>query len=402
MGQELLLSGISTSDAFVERYVAFSQALRRAGVATNIERIETGLRAVEAVGIGNRSDVRDALEAVLISSETDRILFRNAFELWFSVRDSGNIFEVVSEVKISAEQTLAVGRRLTRAAPPWAKTPTKAREGSTIELEASILPSARERLRHADFSALSEDEFEVALSLARNIPLELPRLSVRRHTKGSSASARGSVDWLASMRESCQTGGELLRLARSVPRRESVPVLALVDVSGSMKQYARISLTFLHCALKSPTRRDVFAFGTRLTDLKMCFKSSDSEVMLQLANSKIMDFSGGTRIGQSLSDLRRNYHHRIAHGRTLLVLITDGLETGDISLLEKELAWLRRNVRYIVWLNPMLKYEQYTNATRGAKIFARYVDVALAVHNLNSLEGLSDGLASAVGALRKA
>lgn len=392
-------TGDAAGGAFIDRYLGFASALRRAGIPVDIDRMTVGLRALEWVGVGNRGDIRDALEAVLVSREADRDLYRDAFELWFSPDGLGGMADFVKPSDERHQATPSVSRRLSRAAPPWALKSMSYTIPPDVQLDGNILPSARERLRFADFSGLSDAEFEEVLRFAQTIPLALPRYHNRRLRKRKQLSDKNPVDWCTSVSEACRTCGEFVNLYHLSRRSNPVPILALVDVSGSMKRYARIALAFLHSALRPPVCCDVFAFGTRLSDVRKCFKTPDTEKMLARANDVISDYAGGTRIGPSLKELRRNFSHCISRGRTVAVLITDGLETGDISVLRAELEWMQRNVRAIIWLNPMLRYDGYTNATKGAKVFSEFADVSLAVHNLDSLQGLSSGLAAALQAL---
>jgi uncharacterized protein with von Willebrand factor type A (vWA) domain len=178
-----------------------------------------------------------------------------------------------------------------------------------------------------------------------------------------------------------------------------LPLLVLVDVSGSMERYARLLLAFLHAATAPRhagpgLRRDVFAFGTGLTDLTPAFRLADTDAMLQAAGHAISDFAGGTRMGESLAALRQQHARRLVGRRTLVLLISDGLDTGAPELLARELAWLRRHTRRLLWLNPLLRYEGYEPTARGAAALHRHAHGMLAVHNLSRLQDLAGSLAA--------
>jgi hypothetical protein len=167
----------------------------------------------------------------------------------------------------------------------------------------------------------------------------------------------------------------------------------LVDVSGSMERYARLLLAFLHAATRQLRRRDVFAFGTRLTDLQPAMQCGDTDRMLALASAAIEDFAGGTQLGDSLASLRRLHARRLVGNRTLVLLVTDGLDTGEPQDLLQELDWLRRHCGRLVWLNPLLRFDGYAPLARGAAALHARVDGMLAVHNLEKLEDLATSLA---------
>ncbi|HEY8355861.1 MAG TPA: VWA domain-containing protein, partial [Ramlibacter sp.] len=202
------------------------------------------------------------------------------------------------------------------------------------------------------------------------------------------------LNWSRSIRQAAHTGGELLLLRRLQQRTEPLPLLVLVDVSGSMERYARLLLAFLHAATHGHRRRDVFAFGTHLTDLTPAFRLGDTDAMLAAAGHAIDDFAGGTRLGESLATLRQRHARRLVGRRTLVLVITDGLDTGDAAELERELTWLTQRCRRLLWLNPLLRYEGYAPLARGAVVLDRHVHGSLAVHNLEKLEDLAAGLAA--------
>jgi uncharacterized protein with von Willebrand factor type A (vWA) domain len=203
------------------------------------------------------------------------------------------------------------------------------------------------------------------------------------------------------LHEGARTGGELLRLPRLARRQAPLPLLILVDVSGSMERYARLLLAFLHAATRGAAtgggrrgRRDVFAFGTHLTDLTPAFRLADSDEMLAAASTAIDDFAGGTRFGEALAQLRLRHAQRLVGRRTLVLVITDGLDTGEPDALERELLWLKRHSRRMLWLNPLLRFDGYAPIARGAAVLHRQADAMVAVHNLSALEQLASSLAS--------
>ncbi|MET0542248.1 MAG: VWA domain-containing protein, partial [Variovorax sp.] len=253
------------------------------------------------------------------------------------------------------------------------------------------------RLKHADFTALSAGEFHLVEGLARDIALPVPQVEMRRMRPGT----RGNrLHWARSMRQASQTGGELMVLRRMQRSRQPLPLLVLVDVSGSMERYARLLLAFLHAATRRAGQRDVFAFGTHLTDLTPAFRIADTDAMLEAASAAIDDFAGGTRLGGSLTQLRRRHARRLVGRRTLVLVISDGLDTGEPAELEQELLWLKRHSRKLLWLNPLMRYEGYAPLARGAALLHRHADAMLAVHNLSALEELAASLATLMRAGR--
>jgi uncharacterized protein with von Willebrand factor type A (vWA) domain len=170
-------------------------------------------------------------------------------------------------------------------------------------------------------------------------------------------------------------------------------LLVLVDVSGSMERYARLLLAFLHAATRKHPRRAVFAFGTQLTELSGAFKLGDTDAMLDHANSLIEDFAGGTQLGKSLASLREHHARTLVGRRTMVLIVTDGLDTGEPQELAEELAWLKLHTRRILWLNPLLRFDGYAPLAQGAQALNQVAHGMVAIHNLTKLEDLASSLA---------
>jgi len=224
--------------------------------------------------------------------------------------------------------------------------------------------------------------------LARKIALPLPRILGRRTRSGR----RGErIHAAQTLRLAAQFDGDALTLPRLQRQKQVLPLLILVDISGSMERYARLLLAFLHQATHNHPRH-VFAFGTGLTDLNQPFKLSDPDEMLAQANVRIQDFAGGTQLGQSLAQLRIHHAKKLTGRRSVVLLISDGLDTGLAQTLDSELAWLKRHSRQVLWLNPLLRFDAYAPLATGAAVLHRHVDGMLAIHNLSRLEELASAM----------
>ncbi|MGO4389979.1 VWA domain-containing protein [Variovorax sp. M-6] len=379
----------------------FGRALRRAGVRTDAMRIGLAAEAAMLVGVDSRGDFAAAMEAVMISREEDREVFRELFDAWF--RDPELANKLLAQMLPSAEGKAEPSKRRPRvrealAAPRDAVKPAQTER--EIDFDAAMTASDRQRVHHADFNALGAAEYRLVERLARDISLPVPTLPSRRLRPAGDGGVHSRMHWPGVLHEAARTGGEMLRLPRLSRRRQPLPLLVLVDVSGSMERYARLLLAFLHAATRRSGRRDVFAFGTQLTDLTPAFRIADTDAMLAAASAAIDDFAGGTRFGDSLAELRHRHARRLTGRRTLVLVISDGLDTGEPEALERELLWLKRHSRRLLWLNPLLRYEGYAPLARGAAVLHRHADAMLAVHNLNALEQLAASLATLMRAGR--
>ncbi|MEO7129034.1 MAG: VWA domain-containing protein, partial [Rhodoferax sp.] len=372
--------GDARTGKLADNITGFGRALRRAGVRVDSSRISLAQDAALAVGVGAKADLSAALEAVMISREQDRLVFRELFDAYF--RNPEMARKLLAQLLPSAEGTAEPSKRRPRvreALSPqraYGKQAKPSQEDQKVEFDAAMTASDLQRLKHADFNALSATEYRLVERLARDVRLPLPHFASRR-TFPAGVGAR--LHWPGVMHHASRTGGELMDLPRRQRREQPLPLLVLVDISGSMERYARLLLAFLHAATRRHPRRDVFAFGTQLTDLTPAFRIADTDEMLAVASAEIEDFAGGTRLGASLASLREHHARRLVGRRTLVLIITDGLDTGEPQDLAPELAWLRRASRRLLWLNPLLRFDGYAPSARGASVLHSYAHGMLAV-----------------------
>ena len=386
--------GDSRSGKLADNLAAFGRSLRRAGVRVDSARIALSAQAALAVGLADQDDLSAALEAVLVSREQDRFVFRELFEAFF--RNPNMAHKLLSQLLPSAEGKAEPSKRRPRvreALSPqqaFGKQAGPKQEDQKVDFDAAMTASDAQRLKHADFNALSATEYRLVERLARDIRMPLPTFASRRSQQGTRGAA---LHWAGVLREGVRTGGEPMVLPRLSPKRQPLPLVVLVDVSGSMERYARLLLAFLHAATRRHPRREVFAFGTQLTDLSPAFRLADTDAMLAHASFAIEDFAGGTQLGVSLAQLRAQHTRKLVGRRTMVLVITDGLDTGVPAALAQELLWLKRHSRRLLWLNPLLRFEGYAPLAQGAAELHRAADAMLAVHNLSSLEQLATSLA---------
>ena len=380
---------------FADNLAAFGRALRRAGVQVDSARMALAAEATLAVGLATREDLSAACEAVMVSREQDRLVFRELFDAFF--RDPALANKLLAQMLPSAEGKAEPSKRRPRVREALAPQQAFGRPGEPkppdkeVDFDAAMTASDLARLKHADFNALSGSEYRLVERLARDIRLPMPEFAARRVRPGS----RGArMHWPGVMHHAARTAGELLHLPRMQRQHQPLPLLVLVDVSGSMERYARLLLAFLHAATHGLRQRDVFAFGTRLTDLTPAMRVADTDQMLAAASLAIEDFAGGTQLGASLASLRRHHARRLVGRRTVVLLITDGLDTGEPHELAHELDWLRRHSRRLLWLNPLLRFGDYAPLARGAAVLHARAHGMLAVHNLEKLQDLAASLAA--------
>ncbi|MDM7949529.1 VWA domain-containing protein [Hydrogenophaga sp.] len=381
--------GDARSGKLPDNITGFGRALRRAGVPVDSSRIALAIDAVRLVGINRRDDLHAALRALLVSRQQDIEVFDQLFDALF--RNPELAQQLLAQMLPKVRQGQPPNRKArVQEALAAAKTPAQGpRKESEIRLDAAMTASDQQRLRHADFSTLNASEFRLIERLVREVPLPLPPVPGRRTRAG----LRGQrPHWAAAMNQARRFEGELLWIPGRERRAQPLPLLVVVDVSGSMERYARLLLAFLHNATRH-TPRSVFAFGTELTDLRPAFRHCDTDHMLEAANAQIADFASGTRLGASLATLRERHARCLIGRRTVVLLISDGLDTGEPAALDAELLWLKRHCRQLLWLNPLLRFDGYAPLASGAQVLHRHAHGMLAVHNLSRLEDLAQAMA---------
>ncbi|GAB3649297.1 vWA domain-containing protein [Ramlibacter alkalitolerans] len=383
--------GDARTGKLADNIAGFGRALRRAGLRVDSSRIALAQQAAQLVGVDDKGDLGAAMEAVLVSREQERAVFRELFDAFF--RDPELAHRLLAQMLPSQKSAPKPQRRPRVAealAPQKRFGGAERKPDQEVEFDAAMTASTLARLKHADFNALSASEFHLVERLARDVALPVPEVEMRRMRPGM----RGKqLNWARTLRHAAHTGGELMVLRRMQRSREPLPLLVLVDISGSMERYARLLLAFLHAATRAHRRRDVFAFGTHLTDLTPAFRLADTDAMLAAASAAIDDFAGGTRLGESLATLRQRHARRLVGRRSLVLIISDGLDTGEPEDLARELDWLTHRCRRLLWLNPLLRFEGYAPLARGAAVLHRHAHAMLAVHNLSKLEELAASLA---------
>jgi uncharacterized protein with von Willebrand factor type A (vWA) domain len=361
--------------AVVRHVVVFGRVLREGGLEVGPGRIAAALRGLDAVDLARQEDVYWTLRQTLVSRREDLDVFDRAFDAWF-LRAAG--------AAPSADVAPAPpGQRRKGGAPG----PGPERDGGEIELGTW---SADELLRTRDFAAMSPSEFARARMLIKRIGIDRPR----RRTHRLRADRRGSaLDVRTLVRRSLATGGD--PVSRAYRSRSQAPrkLVLLLDISGSMEAYARALLVYLHAARSSGRGVETFAFGTRLTRLTVELGTRDPDAALEAAAKRVVDWSGGTRIGESLATYNRDWGRRALTRGAVVVILSDGCERGDPGLVETEMARLSRQAFAVVWVNPLKGHPDYQPLAGGMRAAAGHVDRLLAGHDIASLEALGTVLA---------
>ena len=378
---------------FARNVMHFARALRAAGLPVGPGRVLEALRAVEAVGFERREDLYWTLHAVFVNRRDQRELFDQAFHIFW--RDPQLLERMMQlllpqlETGQAPEEQQEVNRRVAEALAPEKRPGQGEGEGEDeeqIELDAVLTYSAREQLQEKDFEQMSADELAQARRELSRLRLPIMDVPTRRHDP----SPRGArVDLRRTLRWSLRGGGGSIDLARRKVRRRHPPLVILCDISGSMSRYSRMLLIFMHTITNDRDRVHSFLFGTRLTNVTRYLRHRDIDLALEKVGTMVKDWSGGTRIGHCLQEFNRVWSRRVLGQGAVVLLITDGLDRDAGEGLAVEMERLHKSCRRLIWLNPLLRYDQYAPITAGAKAMIRHVDDFRTVHNLESLRDLA-------------
>ena len=263
-------------------------------------------------------------------------------------------------------------------------------EKPEVEIDASLTFSGDEVLRGKDFAQMTAVEIERAREAMANMKLPFMRVATRRFRAAMSGNV---IDFRKTLRSSAKYGGELVLPSFKQRKYREPPIVVLADISGSMSQYSRIFLHFFHSLSESNRQVHTFLFGTRLTNVTRQLHNKDIDEAIADCSDAVEDWSGGTRIGETLEEFNRLWSRRVLGQGAVVLLITDGLERSDDSdQLAREIDRLHRSCRRLVWLNPLLRYDGFSPQASGIKTMLPNVDEFRPVHSLNSLEDLCSAL----------
>jgi uncharacterized protein len=385
-------------EPFARNVVHFIRLLRGAGMGMSPAQAVDALDALRWIDISRRDDVHATLASLVVRAPDERDIFDAAFDLFWRDPDwEGKLRAMLLPKVTSGAPPPKRNNRLADALAARAAATTKppqAHDRDPEQLHARMTFSAQERLSHRDFDTLSADEWRTLRHQIRSHRMPLATEPTRRL---KAASHGTHADLRASARNAVRSGGDwtVWKYRAIVERRP--PLVLLLDISGSMSTYSRAVLYFCHALLQSRERLQVFLFGTRLTNATRALRERDPDVAIAGLSGQVVDWSGGTRIGAALAEFNRRWARRVLAGRATVLLVTDGLDHEAIDVLDAEMARLARFAHRLVWLNPLLRYPEFTPRARGVRAILPHVDAMLAAHNLDSLAAVGRELASMGG-----
>ena len=349
--------------------------------------------AVHAAGVGTKEDFYWTLHAVFVKRHEHTLLFDQAFRIFFRRRGlmEKMLAAMLPETLPSAPKPPEAGaQRIQDALFAGMNQPEREEQ---LEIDARLTVSDREVLQKKDFAQMTAAEIAQAKdAIARlALPFELVR------TRRLAPSRHGHIiDVRRTLRASMKAGGAVIDLKYVGPRQKEPPIVALLDISGSMSQYTRLFLHFLHAVTEREKRVTTFLFGTRLTNVTRSIRQRDPDEALAACGANVADWAGGTRIATSLAEFNKRWARRVLGQGAVVLLITDGLERDADDTLSFEMDRLHRSCRRLIWLNPLLRFEGFEPRAKGVRTILPHVDELRPIHNLDAMRDLVRALSGAL------
>ncbi len=380
--------------ALPENILHFARALRDAGLPVGPGGVLDAVAAIEATGFGEKQDFRAALHAVFVKKHEHTLLFDQVFDIYW--KRKGFLEKLIAMMSPQARPDAKPKKAdagATRVADALFKNSARQDEKPkpSLDLDARLTMSAAEILQNRDFAQMSADEIARARALIARLAMPNDRRATRRYAPSRSGAR---VDPRRSFRGSLRGVIDLEFRARV---HRPPPVVALCDISGSMAEYTRLFLHFLH-ALGENRRVSTFLFGTRLTNVTRAMRRRDPDDALAHCSAEVKDWSGGTRISASLHAFNHDWSRRVLGQGAIVLLFTDGLERDGIEGLAGEMQRLHMSCRRLIWLNPLLRFDGFSAKAQGFRAMLPHVDEFRPIHSLASMAELARALSDAAAA----
>ncbi len=355
--------------------VQFCRYLRHHNFTLSAEEEATALDALQLIDFSNQETFKLTLKTVLCRSRNELINFDDLFnEYW---RELGKAIDS----KVKTEPVLKPG--INDASFKSLKSWLNGNRNEEIEQTASY--SLHESLAQKDFSTFPADELD---ELMQSIKALSRRLAGHLNRRSEKSNKLNLPDLRRTLRKNMRHGGELIEIAFRKPKRNRIKLVVLCDVSKSMDLYAKFLLQFMYAFQQVYNRIETFAFSTSLQYITPLLKQNDFNAALRLLSIQSNNWSGGTRIGESLDKFVKEYAFRVLDKRTIVIILSDGWDTGAIPLLEQSMEAIHRQSKKVIWLNPLAGYATYRPDVAGMQAAMPYFDVFAPVHNVDSLKKL--------------
>lgn len=361
-------------------FIAFVRTLRQSGLPVGLERSINYIRAITLIEVTNRSELYYISRATLVSRYQDVSVFDEVFRRFWGATP----IDVKPQKRVRFTHPKPESRSVLATLLSKKSSDGEAQELDIVDRTGTT--SDEERLLLRDFSEATTDEIDTIKRLIneKNWPV-LFRLSQR----WIPASTGRHLDFRKTLQRAGRCNGVLVELAKCKRKIKTRPVVLIADISGSMQKYSRILLHFFFSLSRSISGVESFAFGTRLTYLSLALRIRNVDEAIDQAAAQVVDWGGGTRIGESLRMFNRKYAPRLLRRGAIIIIVSDGWERGSPLVLRRQMQYIFRRCHRLIWLNPLLGRSGYQPLVSGIQAVHPFIDDFLPAHNLNSLSELA-------------
>ena len=369
--------------------IFFARLLRASGISLSSDSILEAIESIKLVGVENKKSFFYALQTCLIKRPEDMKIFAQAFSLfWQNPKFRDRIRELLlpqTRMQGAEEEKEELAKRIQDTLSTPENSKSRVVEEETLLIDTSGTASDNQLFKDKDFEMMSKDELQMASQSIKELLIKIPRRPFRR---SENSSLGKQVSTRESLREAKRNFGSVL--PKLVKKKEvSRPVIVLLDISGSMENYSRMMIHFVHNLMQRHKKVHAFLFGTKLTNISFHIKNRDIDVALKEISKATNDWAGGTRIRDSIFTFNKKWVRRVSSSNSIVFLITDGLDRDHRTDLFNQMERLQKSCYKLVWLNPLLRFKDFLPKSISIKRILLNVDAFLPIHSIESMQNLT-------------
>ena len=372
-----------------ENVLLFTHLLRASGIKIGSDGVTDAISAIKTLGLKSKRAFYFSLLTCLTKKKEDEIIFRQAFDLFWQnpkfQEKTRNMLLPRTRVSEQDEQKEELAQRIIENLPKTEKIKKLDELEDNIIFDTSGSASDIQLKKSKDFGTMSKNELRQATDVIRDLSVHLPQKPFRRFEPkkmGPHLSVRHGL------KDSVKNFGIVLPKFMKKKEKDR-PIVFLIDISGSMENYSKMLLHFVHNLMQRHRNCLVFLFGTKLTNITHLLKNKDIDDALQKISKVTDDWAGGTRIRDSIYEFNKTWVRRTPVSGSLVLFISDGLDKNHQSDLLIQMERLKKNCKYLLWLNPLLRYKKFLPKSVSIKRILKNVDALLPIHSLESIENLT-------------
>jgi uncharacterized protein len=376
---------LNPSNSLTENILTLADLLRRAGIPISSDQIGDCLRALRLVNIGQREQVFHAARCLLVSRYEHLRLFETIFNAFWKVQgtnppSTGQKAPRAPRHDGQEHRPVLISYMASKSRPTDPELDVADKSGTYSDIEI---------LQHKDFLDMTPEELDAVKGLIHNMRWQ----ACFRQTRRRVASRKGdNLHMRRIMASAVRHGGVPIALTWQTPKIKQRPLILIADISGSMEKYSRLVLQFFYSVSHSLKDVECFVFGTRLTRITPQLKLKNIDRAVTEASHEVVDWAGGTRIGESLMIFNKQWSRRVLHRGAIVLIVSDGWELGDVETLRAQMRYLQLRCYRLIWLNPLMQKANYQPVVEGMAAALPYVDDFMPIHNLHSLSALATHL----------